>query len=527
MSIDPKILKRMQGEDTFLQSQTRGSRRVKLNRGQNWIVRFLPAQLGPDGMFFARIARHWLNKLPIVCPRNTAADYGGIPDCDCPVCDLAEELNESADQVISKFGYSARSNPQFLTYCIVWEKDGIQQPMSEVINPYEFWHYRSTWEELKGFYIAGGRRCPDSVLDYKLGNDFSVSKTAKGMRLDKLDSSPIFDKDEPKYAEWIKKIEAALRTPKVVIPTHEQLQVFAAKVQEAANRGGAAEDEPRRGRRQPDAESEDEDFRPRRRAPVDEEPQPRRRAPVEGEDDGDLGPVRPKARRPEADARPEDEYDAPRRRAPVEAEAEEPQPRRRAPAAEEEPQPRRRAPVEAEAEEPPAPRRRPVEAEEEPQPRRRTAPVEPDEEPAPRRRATAPVDEDPQPRRRTASAAEAEAEPEPRTRSRREEPEPVTGEGDGEPVAENDPEPVATNTRLPATQRRALEPTARRTAAPKEAAGSPQGDAEEDDPLPEDDTDPAPPAPKVDAEDAPPPVARKGSQAGDIKDRLKKLGREA
>lgn len=94
-------------------------------------------------------------------------------------------------------------------------------------------------------------------------------------------------------------------------------------------------------------------------------------------------------------------------------------------------------------------------------------------------------------------------------------------------MAENDPEPVATNTRLPATQRRALEPTARRTAAPKEGAGAPQGDAEDDDPLPEDDTDTAPPAPKVDAEDAPPPVARKGSQAGDIKDRLKKLGREA
>jgi hypothetical protein len=74
MSINPKILKRIQGEDAFLQSQTRGSRRVKLERGHNWVVRFLPAKMGPDGLFFARIARHWLGKLHIVCPRNTAAD---------------------------------------------------------------------------------------------------------------------------------------------------------------------------------------------------------------------------------------------------------------------------------------------------------------------------------------------------------------------------------------------------------------------------------------------------------------------
>ena len=114
MSIDPKILKRMQGEDSFLQSQTRGSRRVKLNRGQNWIVRFLPAQMGPDGLWFARIAKHWMNKLPIVCPRNTAEDFGGDPDCECPVCTLADELNDSADEIISKFGYKSKAN--HLTY---------------------------------------------------------------------------------------------------------------------------------------------------------------------------------------------------------------------------------------------------------------------------------------------------------------------------------------------------------------------------------------------------------------------------
>ena len=476
MSIDPKILKRMQAEDSFLQSQTRGSRRVKLNRGQNWIVRFLPARLGPDELFFARIARHWLNKLPIVCPRNTAEDFGGNPDCDCPVCTVAEELNESPDEAISKVGYSAKANPQFLTYCIVWEKDGVAQPMSEVLNPYEFWHYRSTWEELKGFYTAGGRKCDNSVLDYQLGNDFSVNKTAKGMRLDKQDSSPIFDLKEPKYAEWIKKIEAAMKNPKVTIPTQEQMQIFAAKLQEAAHRGGAAEDDAPRARRPRRDDDEEASFRRSSRRPE----------PEEEEDDLPYDPpARPAARaaaeKPAAPARrsaPEPEDDGG---------TEEPSPRRRTAPVDEEPAPRRRAPEEAEE---PAPRRR--------------APVEEQEE-APARR--------PAPTARRAAPAE-DAEPDPT-------------DAEPEPEAADVPRAAA---RTPSAPSRKLPPTARRAAAPEAAASAPQAEAEDEDQLPEDDRDPVPPAPKGAAEedeDAPPPVTRKGGGASAIAERLARLPRGA
>lgn len=485
MSIDPKILKRMQGDDSFLESQRSGSRRVKLNRGQNWIVRFLPARLGPDGLWYARIARHWLNKLPIVCPRNTAEDFGGDPECECPVCVLAEELNESADDVISKFGYKSKANAQFLTYCVVWEKDGVQQPMSEILNPYEFWHYRSTWEELKGFYLAGGRKCPDSVFDYERGNDFSVNKTAKGLRLDKQDSSPIFDTREPKYAEWIKKLESGMKTPKVVIPTHEQLQVFAAKLQEAANRGGVAEDDDApRGRRGGGRGYDDDEAHFRRGS---------RRPPAEQEEDDlpydDAPPARPAARA----AAPA------RRTAPEPEDAGEPA---------EEPNPRRRtAPVD-----------------DAPAPRRGAAPVE-DDAPAPRRGAPAEDEGDlpPAPRRTApAPAARRSAAPEPEDDPNHD-PDP---DGSNEP-----PDEVAPPARTAGPARRALEPTARRAAGGRaEPASTPQGDAEDDDPLPEDDTDTAPPAPKgraEDAEDAPPAVARRGSQGSSIKDRIAKLPKGA
>lgn len=494
MSIDPKILRRMQHEDAFLQSQTKGSRRVKMDRGQNWIVRFLPARLGPDGLWFARIAKHWVNKLPIVCPRNTAEDFGGDPEFECPVCLLADELNDSADDVISKFGFKAKANAQFLTYCVVWEKNGVEQPMSEVLNPYEFNHYRSTWEELKGFYMAGGRKSADSVLDYETGNDFSVSKGGKGMRLDKLDPSPIFKLEDPKFDEYIKKLEAAMKTPKVVIPTAEQLHVFVKKMQEAADRGGYAaddEDRPRRGRGSYD--NEEAEFRrgSRRREPEPEEEDdlpyddapPRRSAPRASA---------PSRRSPEPeDAGGEPEEPTPRRR-PAPADSEE-TPRRRAPEPEDE-APRRRTP-EPEDE---APRRR-AEPEGDPQPRRSTR----DEDPQPRR---APRDEDPQPRR-------------PRDDAR-----PTRGSDDPEPERG---EPEMDRREVASTPRRGLPPTDRQRQEASSPSSKPQGDAEEDDPLPEDDKDPVPPASKVDADDAPPPVTRRGSQGSDIKSRLEKLGRKA
>ena len=477
MSIDPKILKRMQGDDTFVQAQTKSSRRIKLERGQNMVVRFLPARLGSDGLWYAMIAKHWINKVPVVCPRLTAVDFGGDPEWDCPDCSLADELNDSGDEVISKFGYKSKANVQFFTYCVLFEKNGNPLPLSEVLNPYEFNHYRSTWEELKGFYIAGGRsKSPDSVLDYKTGNEFSINKSGKGvMRLDKLDSSPIFDLDDPKWADHIKRLEAAMKNPKVVIPTDAQLHLFARKLQEAADRGGLPGD--------------DTDDSPRRSRTRRFDDDPPRRASTDDDDnvpyDDDATPARPATRTaPRRPAEPEDTGGA------------------------EEPAPRRRQvdPDETTV------RRRPVEDD----PPRRRAPVTPSADEDPPRRSAPPA-------RRPAE--DGDGEPVAPARD----PEPADPGADGDLV--DDPRPAV---KLPVARGRALPPTERQAAARREPAQTPQGEAEDDDPLPEDDRDPvppAPPAPKAPADDdTPPPVAatRKGSSQADvIRDRLSRLEKKA
>lgn len=476
-----------------MQSQTKGSRRVKIGRGESWIVRFLPAQMGPDKMFYARIARHWLNKLPIICPRNTSEDYGGNPNENCPVCELAENLNDSTDKDISSFGYKAMASAQFLTYCAVFEKNGVEQPMSEVLIPYEFWHYRNTWEELKGFYLAGGRRSPDSVLDYITGNDFSVIKAAKGMRLDKLDSGPIFDPESPKFKDYIAKLESGIRTPKVAIPTNKELTVFAAKLQEAANRGsfdGGRDGDRRRGRYDDDrservdrgdsrdSEHEDsDDGIPQRRGSASarsfrqEEPLPRAGRRINDNDDGDLGPV---SRGRQAAEQQEEPPRSPRRQA-----APEPEPEQETPV-----QNQRAAAQTA----PPARGRREASAPEETQSR-------------PSRRPAESIEEAPRPPRNARGSAPAPAPaPEPETE------------------ADSGAEPEE----APTSSARGSVPARRRGTAPAPEVGE-----SDEDNLPPDDRDPVPPAKAPDVDEAPPATRRGGSTAEAISSRISKLRADA
>jgi len=294
--IDPEILGELHYEQNFTQSISNTKRQVKLEKGKMWRIRYLPAKLGPKKTFFARIAKHWLATKPVVCPRQTSPAFGGDPDSYCPVCDRSHELNESTNQAESQLGYESRSNPQWLVYCVVFEKDGSEQSMQEVLVPYEHWMYKSTWEELKAFYMAGGQKSPLSVLDYKLGNDFIVSRTSKGFKLDKQDSMPIFDSNDSKYVDWIKKIEEQLKNPRVQMPKDEELQAFVIKLEEQVNQLRGIRGSARRG--QPSVGLEEEETQPQHEENVDD-PESPSRAPAAA--------ARPAARRPAPAPAPEPE----------------------------------------------------------------------------------------------------------------------------------------------------------------------------------------------------------------------------
>ena len=249
-------------------------RRVKIEKvNQAWQVRFLPVGLGDNDLWFVQQAQHWHSqKFHIYCPRCTTPDFGGNPDAECPVCDLADSLNNESNEEVSSFGFKLRANITYITYCLVYQIDPgrgdvTEMPLNEVLKPWEFTHYKSSFDELVDFFRRGvSPKRPFSVLDLEQGNDFWATKTTKGIRLDRLDErTPVLAKDE-KYEQYLDQIFNAIAQPKITIPTLKELDAFALKAEATA----VHEDEgrPIRGRRgvdEDDQGAEDDSVRPNRR----------------------------------------------------------------------------------------------------------------------------------------------------------------------------------------------------------------------------------------------------------------------
>lgn len=319
-SIHPEILDGLDYEKQYILKSSGPQRRdVKLGRGDSWLVRYLPASIGPKGRFYARIAKHWASKKAIVCPRHTEDAFGGDPSAYCPVCELSEHLNADRNEEVSKFGYKIRGSAAWVTYCAVFQKavnggEAQDMPMTEVLQPYTHQHFKASWEELMNFIKVGTRRAPLSVLDFEKGNDFYVSMTAKGMRLDKQDSTPIFDLADPKFGDYTQQLLDACKDPIVKIPTDKQLEDFAAKAEEEADRLAPPSNvrsarTPTHSQRSLDEDDNEDDSEA---VPAAHAPAPRRRPPVAAaEDDVDYGPPPSRGHRAET----QDVDSAPRRSA--------------------------------------------------------------------------------------------------------------------------------------------------------------------------------------------------------------------
>lgn len=502
-NVSPNILDGLDYEHQFIQRTSGAQRRVvKLNRGDSWLLRFLPATLGPNQRWYARIAKHWVNQRAIICPRHTEEAFGGHPEAYCSVCELSAHLNDERHEEVSKFGFKLRATPNWVTYCAVFEKatqGGQSQPMAlpEVLQPYEFPHYKTSWEELIGFVKAGQRRTPNSVFDFEKGNDFHVSKTNKGLRLDKQDSGPIFDLNDPNFDANCQKLLAACKDPVVKIPDEQAMDTFADKAQEEANNiargragaGGAA------GGRAARAPRGDEDDLP------PEEDQPARGARQYSEPQQEAAPARRAAPAPAPAAAPARRAAAPPAAAPARAAA--------APA-------RAAAPAAAPARRAAAPPPPPEPEQEAP----------PEDQGGDQPEGDQPMDDQPPVDDGGGEALPEEQQPEPAPA-----PAPVR-RAPAPPAAANRTaasRPGASRTGTAAPQRTAAPaPAPARTAAPARGGAPAQESLDENEHIPEEANDQAPPAPLVDPADdpgageAPPAVenTRRGQFAANIRGKI-------
>jgi len=483
-NLDPKILAKLNKESAFIQSQQRGARQIKIEKGQTIVVRFLPARMGPSGVWYARVANHWLDRRPLTCPRLTDEDWGGNQDTECPICTLADQLNDDHDEVVSKWGWNLKANPQYMTYCVLLEKNGRQMSMDEIMIPYVFNLNKSVFEELHAFYVAGGRKSKDSVLDYHKGNDFSVMRTQTRTRLDKLDSLPIFDEDAS-FDSHIKKLEALLKEPRIKLPTDQEMEAFLLKAEAASRKIGQGDSDAVRPRRR----AADEDEAPRgRRAADDDDDAPRGRRAADPEEEAPRG-----RRAPDPEGDPESE--APRRRRDDDDDA----PRGRRADAEEE-----------------APRRRREDDDEE-APRRRSAATETSTRSAKTRQDDDDDDGDLGPQRKPKNPPPEAEDPDPEPDAGRDADPEGADEGKPEKDPEDDPRPAGRKLTSPANRARA-------------EGGKSQSVEDEDENLPEEERDSAPPAKepvggKSEGGEPPPPVSRTGKNAEALRSRLTNLGK--
>jgi hypothetical protein len=116
----------------------------------------------------------------------------------------------------------------------VRDLNGEEVTDNEVFVPYEFWHYTTAWTLLSSYYRAGVNKSPYSILDYRQGTDFCVSKNGNITRFYQKEATPIFDETNPSFDEHIRKIEANMRQPIITIPTKREIEIFAQKIEEAA-----------------------------------------------------------------------------------------------------------------------------------------------------------------------------------------------------------------------------------------------------------------------------------------------------
>ena len=312
--VTPDYLDSLESERQFT-AQGNKSRRVKIEKGQALLVRFLPFHMGPNKHPFARISNHWFGMKPYVCPRHTHPDFGGLADAYCPICEVADHLHSNAPSDEARdAAYKIKSNPQWLMWCLVIAKDDGRSELEyveppQLWMPYEFQISKSAWEELSAMMRRQASRGGD-ILDVETGMNIWATRIKKGIRFDRDDNgpSPIVGPDQ-NYDEIIAKVWQGCKEPVVKIESEDKLALVAEKIQEQFESGNfetrSREGGDRFGRRRSDDDGGEDDRggRGRRR-----------------EDEDDRGARRPSRTEPEDDLRYDDPQPPPLRHRSVQAE---------------------------------------------------------------------------------------------------------------------------------------------------------------------------------------------------------------
>jgi hypothetical protein len=261
-SLDPEFLAALDEERNVVSSFGHNVRRLRIDRGCSVTVRFLPVKLGSKGLFYARIYNHWIGKRPYFCAEKTSVDFGGTGE-PCAICRETTKLNESKDRNMSSVGFKSGANPQWVTFCLVYERENASGDIvkvrgDELWKAWEFPLARNTFDDLLSMYRRGlksrsGKINPDSIFDLYDGCDIIVRAKQRDIALEKLDPQPIMSTADPeKFQAVVNAIWSTITPPHFRALSDNECDMAIEKLHDslrAARRRGEYEDErsPRRG----------------------------------------------------------------------------------------------------------------------------------------------------------------------------------------------------------------------------------------------------------------------------------------
>jgi hypothetical protein len=269
----PDFLADLERERSYVESRSgSGSvNRLKLDRGQRALVRYLPFRFNAKGIWFLRVGWHWVNQVPYVCAKESSPEAGGGHE-RCEICDLVDDFAKSANDRVSDKARKMQLMPQWLVYSLLYERDdgqgdrNIITKASKIHEPWENWFYRSDFMTLLSIYERYLKRTPKSglsILDPFDGCDVWMEKTRKGLAFDREDSQPLGKTKEDTEAILEKAFDALKKRKEYRPLTGDKLDDLLVKIEDVLRGGGRRrdDDDDRRGGRDDDRRSSRDDDR--------------------------------------------------------------------------------------------------------------------------------------------------------------------------------------------------------------------------------------------------------------------------
>jgi len=242
--LDPSLLADLDSEADYAKTTQRRKfmPRIKIERGQAMLLRFLPVEIGANKHWLGRFAQHWVHNRAIFCRRHTSEHLGGDRNYDCPICKMVENGLHHQNKSVVERAEKCIADPRWYGVVLPLSKDSgkggpVSIPEPDCVTAHEFTMYRTMFDRLRlvaGRYAIKGTQ---GIVDINNGQDIWVQRTGRGYEFQPGGSAPLWGpQDNPQ--EIINKIWSTVILPEITMPERAQETEFFHKIKEWLLTGG-------------------------------------------------------------------------------------------------------------------------------------------------------------------------------------------------------------------------------------------------------------------------------------------------